>query len=65
MTALTETDRQRLDRARELATLRGAAAIREHTGDSDPLGSYVAAFGEAQEVLTDLVTLVYRLNETR
>lgn len=65
MTTLTETDRQRLDRARELATLRGAAAIRAHTGDSDPLGSYVAAFGEAQEVLTGLVTLVYRLNETR
>lgn len=58
--SLTDADRRIIDQARELAEVRGPAAVREHTGDSDPLGSYVAAFGEAQELLTELAVIALR-----
>ena len=60
MTALTSADRALIARARELAGIRGPAAVREHTGDSDPLGSYVAALGEAQELLAGLAAIAER-----
>ena len=58
---LTGQDREMITRARQLADLSGAAAVREHTGDSDPLGRYVAAFGEAQHLLAELAALAGRL----
>ena len=58
--ALTEHDTEIITRARQLAALSGAADVRTHTGDSDSLYSYVAAFGEAQELLRALTAIAER-----
>ncbi len=61
MPELTDSDRRLIARARQLAAVSGAAAIREYTGDSDPLGSCVAALAEAQHLLADLAGRLERL----
>lgn len=63
MTGLTDDDRQLITRARELADLKGSAAICGYTGASDFEVAYPAALGTAQELLWQLALLAERLSE--
>lgn len=58
---LSDTDKQTIARARELATLHGAEAIRQHTGQDDTAAAYAAALGEAQHLLYELASLAEKL----
>ena len=60
MTALIAADRDRIARARELAELSGADAVRELTGDEDIGMAYAVAFGRAQFHLRDLLAIIER-----
>ena len=57
---LTEYDRRTIAEASKLAGLSGPDAVREYTGDPDPLMAYAVAFGRAQHHLRDLLAIIDR-----
>jgi hypothetical protein len=65
VTGLTDRDRRVIARARALAELQGADAIRQYLGDAaaltyDSAMAYSCAFGEAQELLVRLTLIAER-----
>ena len=59
--ALTDRDRDIMAKARELAELRGADAIRACTGEADITMAVAAAFGVAQSLLAEQAAIINRL----
>lgn len=59
--SLAEHDRLTVDRARQLAGISSAAAVREYTGHADTAMAYFCAFGETVFLLRELAAIVERL----
>lgn len=49
-------------RARQLAAVSGAAAVRDYTGEADSAMAYAAALAEAQHLLAELAAIIDRLD---
>ena len=63
--SLPEYDRVTVARARQLAGLSSAGAVREYTGHADAAMAYACAFGEAVFMLRELAAIIERLAAER
>jgi hypothetical protein len=59
--SLTDTDRQMIVKAHEVAALKTADAMQERYGDTDSEMARAAALGEAQFLLGELSDIIDRL----
>lgn len=60
MSGLSGAERLTISRARQLAAVTGAAAVREYTGVSDTELAYACALGEAQHLLAEVAAIAER-----
>jgi hypothetical protein len=60
---LTEADRSRIGKARDIRGRVGPEAVRDLTGESDTAMAYAVAYGEARETIGDLLAIIGRLSE--
>jgi hypothetical protein len=61
---LEEIERRLIANAQQVEALRGVDSIREFTGQADILMAHVDAFAAAQKAISDLLSIIGRLDGT-